>query len=235
MTFLLVHAGGFAGSCWDEILPFLDGPALAVDLPGRGRTPGDLATIGVVDFVDSVVREMVGRDLRDVTLAGHSLAGITLPGVAERVPDRLRRLVFMSCAVPPHGTSVSDVLGGFSPNAALIAARLGDALVGPGGALHPELATALFCNDMDEGQTRSTLDRMVPEPANVLAEPADLTGLRHPIARTWIRPALDAIVGPETQDRMVETLGGADVVELGAAHMAMISRPQEPARILNQL
>jgi pimeloyl-ACP methyl ester carboxylesterase len=233
MTTVLVHGGGFSGSCWDEICPFLDGPR-AVDLPGRGRHPGDLATLTVADFVASVVDEIVGNDLSEVTLVGHSLAGITLPGVAEAIPERLNRLVFISCAVPPRGTSVNAVLSAFSPNAAVIAHRAGRALNDSRGVLQRDLATAMFCNDMDPVQTESTLARMVPESARVMAEPADLTGLRHPIPRTYVRLTLDAAANLETQDRMIGNLGGAEVVDLEAAHMAMISRPGELARILNQ-
>jgi pimeloyl-ACP methyl ester carboxylesterase len=58
------------------------------------------------------------RDLFDVTLVGHSLAGMTLPGVAARVSDRIGRLVFISCVVPPHGVSVADVLDTLSPTVA---------------------------------------------------------------------------------------------------------------------
>ena len=37
MPNVLVHGGGFAGSCWDLLVPELDAPTVAVDLPGRGR------------------------------------------------------------------------------------------------------------------------------------------------------------------------------------------------------
>ena len=235
MTYILVHGGGFAGSCWDELIPFLEGDAIAVDLPGRGRSPGDLATLTVSDFVDSVVGDIVDSDLRDVTLVGHSLAGITLPGVAEKIPDRLRALVFVSCAVPPHGVPLGEVLEGFSPHAAEIAQQLGDELVDSSGVLHRDLASAMFCNDMDAEQTASTLERMVPEAMGVMSEPADLTGLRHPIPRTFVRLTDDAIVSLETQNRMIENLGGADVVDLDSGHMAMISRPADLAQILNKL
>jgi pimeloyl-ACP methyl ester carboxylesterase len=235
VTYVLVHGGGFSGSCWDEIRPLLTGRTIAVDLPGRGRNPGDLATVTLADFVACVVEEIVRNDLTEVTLVGHSMAGLTLPGVAEQVPDRLRRLVFVSCAVPPHGTSLSAVLEGFSPSAAAIAERLGDQLVDGRGALHPDLATAMFCTDMDAGQTASTLERLVPESAAVLSEPVDLTGLRHPIPRTYVRLTDDAIVSPDTQNQMIANLGGAETVDLDAGHMAMISRPDDLARVLNQL
>jgi pimeloyl-ACP methyl ester carboxylesterase len=235
MSYVLVHGGGFAGSCWDEITPFLDGDVLAVDLPGRGRNPGDLHSITVSDFVTSVASDITRNDLSDVTLVGHSLAGLTLPGVLEEVPERLRRVVFVSCSVPPHGVPLADVLEGFSPSAAVIAAQLGEQLIDSRGVLHPDLARVMFCNDMDEDQAASTLERMVPEAIGVLAEPADLTGMQRPVPRTFVRLTHDAIVSLATQNQMIENLGGADVIDLDSGHMAMISRPADLARILNQL
>ena len=58
----------------------------------------------------AVVDEIVGNDLHDVVLVGHSLAGVTLPGVVGAVPDRLRHVVFVSAAVPPDGGRVIDTL-----------------------------------------------------------------------------------------------------------------------------
>jgi pimeloyl-ACP methyl ester carboxylesterase len=233
VTYVLVHGGGFSGSCWDELLPYLDRRALAVDLPGRGGRPADTATLTFADFVAAVVDEITREDLTDVTLVGHSMAGLTLPGVAESVPSRLHHVVFVSCAVPPHGTSLVDVLGGFSPSTAGIAERLGADLADARGVLHPDLATAMFCNDMDHQQTASTLARLVSEPVSVLTEPADLTGLRQSIPRTYVRLALDASLSLDTQDQMIENIGDIEVVDLEAGHMAMISRPEELAALLN--
>ena len=138
--------------------------------------------MSVADFIASVTDEIVAHDLSDVTLVGHSMAGLTLPGVAERIPDRLSHLAFVSCAVPPHGTPLTDVLGDLSPAVREVAARIGDDVVDSEGGLHPELFVAMFCNDMDERQTASTLARRVPESFKVLSDPTDLTGLRHPIS-----------------------------------------------------
>ena len=235
MTFVLVHGGGFGASCWDPLVPLLEGHVHAVDLPGRGGTPGDLAAVGIADFVEAVVTEIVANDLVGVTLVGHSMAGLTLPGVAERATPRLRRLVFISCAVPPHGSSLAEVLGSLSPTVAAIADGLGDEVVDPGGSLHPDLARAMFCNDMNEEEAAFTLERLVPEALGVLAEPADLTGLRHPVPRTYVRLTRDASISPEAQDQMIANLGGAEVIDLDAGHMAMISRPDELASLLNGL
>jgi pimeloyl-ACP methyl ester carboxylesterase len=235
VTYVLVHGGGFSGTCWAEVRPLLDGPTYAVDLPGRGRTPGDLASLTFADFAASVAVEILENDLSDVTLVGHSMAGLTLPGVAEMVPTRLRRLVFVSCAVPAQGTPLLEVLGDFSPTAKEAAELVGDDVIDSGGILHPDLARAMFCNDMDEDQVASTLRRLCPESVGVLSGPSDLTGLRQPIPRTYIRLLHDASISLEIQNQMIRNLGQAEVIDLDAGHMAMISRPKDLANIINAL
>jgi pimeloyl-ACP methyl ester carboxylesterase len=235
VAMVLVHGGGFDGSCWDLLIPHLNGEAYAVDLPGRGASPADLATVTVRSFADAVAAEILGRDLVDVTLVGHSLAGITLPAVAARVGERIRRLVFVSCVVPPHGVSVAEVLDTLSPTVAELAARLGDDIVTADGALHPDFAAAMFCNDMDDTRRAFTLARLVPESMNVLSEPDDLDGLRNEIPRAYVRLLRDASLTLDAQDRMIANLGDVEVVDLDAGHMAMISRPRELAQILEAL
>ena len=34
--YVLVHGAGMGASCWDRLIPHLDAPAVALDLPGRG-------------------------------------------------------------------------------------------------------------------------------------------------------------------------------------------------------
>jgi pimeloyl-ACP methyl ester carboxylesterase len=235
VTYVLVHGGGFSGTCWAEVRPLLDGPTYAVDLPGRGRTPGNLASQTFADFAASVAGEILENDLSDVTLVGHSMAGLTLPGVAEMVPTRLGRLVFVSCAVPAHGTPLLEVLGDFSPTVKEAAELVGDDVIDSGDILHPDLARAMFCNDMDEDQVASTLRRLCPESVGVLSEPSDLTGLRQPIPRTYIRLLHDASISLEIQNQMIRNLGQAEVIDLDAGHMAMISRPKDLANIINAL
>ena len=235
MTFVLVHGGGFDTRCWDELRPLLDAPSLAVDLPGRGSRPRDLSTVSLTEFAAAVAEDVAGDDLSHVTLVGHSMAGLTLPRVAELVPSRLAALVFVSCVVPPQGASLSDVLTDLSPDVAKVAELMADAAVDARGVLHADLATAMFCSDMDSAQTAATLERRVPEAMAVLAEPVDLTGLRHPIPRAYVRLLADASITLDQQDRMIQNIEPADVIDIDSGHMAMISHPEELAAVLNRL
>lgn len=230
MTLVLVHGGGLGKECWDPMLPHLEGPVLAVDLPGRGTRPADLSSVTIGDFVDAVVDDIVTNDLHDVVLVGHSLAGLTIPQVAARVPDRIRALVFVSCTVPRDGESTYDTLD--LEIRAVSDSSPTDALA----PLDPEIAKVVFFNDVDDPQVMEwALGLLIPEAPSTIREPMRLDGMPREIPRVWVRLAQDRIVAPEKQDRFVANLGGAEVVEVDAGHMAMISRPRELAEALDRI
>jgi pimeloyl-ACP methyl ester carboxylesterase len=239
MTFVLVHGGGFSSSCWDLLVPNLEGDVVGVDLPGRGVRPADLAGVTLTDYVDAIVDDITTAGLDDVILVGHSAAGTSLPGVALRIPERLRRLVFVSCMVPDDGTSAHDTLSKYlapevGEQARVNAERRTTQAGSDAAPLDMEVARRWFANDMDEEQTQFMLSRLVPEPLGTLDQPVDLSGVAA-VPRTWVRLSRDAVLVPELQDHFIANIGGAEVVELDAGHMAMISRPRELAEILNAI
>lgn len=213
VSFVLIHGGSFAGSCWHRVVPLLPPPVLAVDLPGRGARARPTEGIRIADFVEAVVEDIEAAGLDDVVLVGHSMAGVTLPGVMALVPERLRHVVFVACTVPAEGERIVDTLPDDLDTSDLM---------------------ALFCNDMDEARTEETRSLQVSEAAGVVTEPVSLTGLSVPVPRTWVRLERDLIIPPERQDLFAARVG-ARVVPLDAGHMAMLSAPAELARILREI
>ena len=51
------------------------------------------------------------EDWRDVILVGHSYGGMVATGVADRLPDRVRHLVYLDAFVPSDGQSMNDLTG----------------------------------------------------------------------------------------------------------------------------
>ena len=231
MPMLLVHGGGYDKRCWDRMVPMLSGDAVAVDLPGRGdRTADDLAQIGIVDFVDAVVKEITDRDLHDIVLVGHSMAGLTIPQVAARLPDRIRTLVFVSCTVPRDGQTIYDTLE--RPLQEMYDAGRG----ATSGTLLVELAKAVFYNDIDDPELLAwALTLLVPEAPAPITDPMILSTMPTSIRRVWVRLTRDQILTPDMQDAFIDNLGGADVIELDAGHMAMISQPAALATVLRSV
>lgn len=228
MAFVFVHGGAHGAWCWDRVLPHLDRTAIAVDLPGRGSRPAALDEVTLLDFVDAVIEEIENGSDGPVILVGHSLAGITLPRVAERIPERLTHLVFVSCTVPDEGVAVLDDL---SPDVELLAQQNMEHPVAM--KLPDEIAKSMFCNDMDQEQTDFVLSHLVAEAWQPMRTPSRLAGLRQGLPATYIKLLQDQSVPPELQDKMIANIGAPQVIEMDAGHNVMVSEPEALAHVLN--
>src|SRR5262249_32297680 len=71
----------------------------ALHAHNRGNRPGDPKTIGLAQAVRSIVDYLAENHLSDVVLVGHSYGGMIVTGVADCVPERIRRLVYWNAFV----------------------------------------------------------------------------------------------------------------------------------------
>ena len=145
-------------------MPYLGAPAWALDLPGRGSRPADLESITCETWADAVVADIESAGLSDVILVGHSMAGLTLPRVLDRIPERLERLVFVACSMPPEGGTVLGELDVEVAELAAAANTAGAEVLG----LSDEQAVSMFCNGMDAVQMArpASLVRVMDEAAH---------------------------------------------------------------------
>jgi pimeloyl-ACP methyl ester carboxylesterase len=67
--------------------------------------------IGLETHVSDILGLVHFRDLNELTLIGHSYGGTVITAVAERIPDRIRRLVYLDASIPGDGESNNDVIG----------------------------------------------------------------------------------------------------------------------------
>jgi pimeloyl-ACP methyl ester carboxylesterase len=62
------------------------------------------------EAIRSVVDYLEENNLKDVVLVGHSYGGMVITGVADRVPARIRRLVYWNAFVPNNGECLNDMV-----------------------------------------------------------------------------------------------------------------------------
>jgi pimeloyl-ACP methyl ester carboxylesterase len=230
---VLVHGGAHAGDCWDWAIAELacqepKSRVLAVDLPGRRRNPADLSTVTITDWVDSVVAEVENASLGDVVVVGHSMGGLTVPGVVTRLGARVREMILAAAFIPPQGSSVVDTLSGPLAPLARVGARTRKF------AAMPSVAARLaFWNAMSWEQQRYALSRLYPESARVITECVDRSDLPAEVPRTWIMTLRDRALSPRQQRRCINSLGGVDtLVCIDTCHDLMYSEPRQLAAIL---
>jgi pimeloyl-ACP methyl ester carboxylesterase len=113
-TFVLVHGAWQTASTWDLVVPkFLQAGHRVVVPRLRGLENEGVALSSAISLrthIDDVREVLAGENLDRVVLVGHSYAGMVITGVAEQMPDRLDRLVYVDAFVPDDGQSVLDLL-----------------------------------------------------------------------------------------------------------------------------
>lgn len=114
-TIVIVH-GAWGGSwAWRQVEVLLREKGFNVyrpQLTGLGeRVHLSRPDIGLSTHIDDVVNMILYEDLHDIILMGHSYGGMVITGVADRVPDRIRRLVYVDAFVPNDGDSAMSLVG----------------------------------------------------------------------------------------------------------------------------
>ena len=144
-TFVLVHGATAGGWEWKRTGQFLTDDLHVVDAAATGAVAFAAATTGQfladdghtvyratltglgerehlnsVDIdlqthIGDVVNLILFEDLHDVVLTGHSYGGMVVTGVMDRIPERIRHVVFLDAAVPQDGQSLWDLFGSRGP------------------------------------------------------------------------------------------------------------------------
>ncbi|MGY6026676.1 alpha/beta fold hydrolase [Streptomyces spinosirectus] len=226
MTEFLLVAGAKLGAwAWDDVVPGLRAAghgAHALTLSGLAEKRGVPA--GQQTHVQDVVDEVERLDLRDVVLVGHSYSGIPVGQAAERIGDRLARVVYVDASVPADGKSF---LWGWDSDAVRAA------IAENGGFWRPFSAEDLQGQDLTDEQIGRIVRGATAHPGATLTEPALLTRSPAELPATYVKCLLD---WPEPSDDVAEHLKSErwELVEMDTGHWPMFSRPLELARILHE-
>ena len=109
-TYVIVHGAWGGGWDWravDSLLTLRGHRVVRVTLTGQGeRVHLASPNVGLATHIDDVVNTILWENLRDVVLVGHSYGGMVVTGVADRIPDRIRRVVYIDAFLPNSGESL---------------------------------------------------------------------------------------------------------------------------------
>jgi pimeloyl-ACP methyl ester carboxylesterase len=236
-TFILVHGAWHGGWCWEKLVPILEARghrALAPDLAGMGadhRPTGDdvLAT-----WADDIAA-LASAQSEKVVLVGHSRGGIVISEVAERVPDRIRLLVYLTAFMLPSGESLvtgRDWAEG-GPDLSRLLAFTED---GRASIIAGEDSAAVFYNQVDPALLPAITARLCPEPNAALAQPLNLTPERYGrVRRAYVEATEDNAIIPALQREFIRRSPCDRVVSLPSDHSPFYSMPERLADALEEL
>ena len=232
-TFVLVHGNWHGGWCWVRVADGLRAAGHRVLTPtqtGLGeRRHLSSPALTVDSFVTDIANVIEAEELREVVLVGHSFAGIVISGVADRMADRLRRLVFLDAVILQAGQSLLDGL----PPEAVAARRRAIADHEAGGIPAPDPAAF----GVTDGPDRDwLLRRLTPQPAHTHDSPLRLD---HPLGNglpcSYVSCTEPAMANIEPSRRQARAQPGWDRHELRTGHDAMVTAPAELARLLEEI
>lgn len=217
-TFLLVHGAWHSGRAWDRVVPLLESAghrALAPSLTGYGSKAHLLSPdVGLGTHIDDIVSVLENED--DVVLVGHSYAGMVISGAADRMPERIARLVFLDAMVPEDGEAAADVIP--------VTKQLIDKAVD--GWRVPPMGLFGVTDPDDVAWLRSMLS---DQPVRCLTEPVRLD---NPAAKTIPRTHIHCVGGQPSGITRRPVPAGEPVRELPTGHDCMITMPAELAELL---
>jgi len=111
-TYVLVGGTWLGGWCWQPVARLLRDNGHAtypVTLTGLGKRV-HLASprINLDTHITDVVNLIEFEDLHELVLLGHSYAGVVVTGAADRIPERISRLVYLDSRPLPDGSALIE-------------------------------------------------------------------------------------------------------------------------------
>lgn len=108
-----VHGAWAGGWQMKKVAPLLEAKGWKVYRPSMSGLGEHFNTarpdIGLATHIDDIVNFILFEDLHDVILLGHSYGGMVITGVADRIPGRIRRLVYLEAFLPMDGESLMSL------------------------------------------------------------------------------------------------------------------------------
>lgn len=179
-------------------------------------------------FVDDIANVFIWEDLHDVVLVGHSFGGIAVTGVADRMPERISRLIYLDAVILESGETL---FGQLPPE--VVQARLKAAEPSGGLSIEPPPPGAFGVHDAE--QSKWLLARLTSHPLGTYTSALTLS---HPVTNGV--PAVyvqctDPVFSSLQSTRDWVKANGMKTVPLHTGHDAMVTAPEALTDLLETL
>ena len=229
--YVLVH-GAWEGSwTWEKTIPELERhghEATAIDLPGSHGNMQAISRVTMASYVRTVTKLVKGLDHR-VILVGHSLAGAVISQVAELMPEKIERLIYVAAFLLKDGDSVLWAMQS-DPDGELLPALTFSDDQSYATASVQTLRDIAF-HDVQEEHIRHILPLMAERQATepFMAKIVVSAGKFGAVPKKYIRTTFDKITSPALQDEMIANWDVESVHVLRSGHFPTLSMPNDLA------
>jgi pimeloyl-ACP methyl ester carboxylesterase len=231
-TYVLVHGSWHGSWCWKRVRKALSAAGHDVFTPtltGVGeRSHLASAKINLSTHISDVANLIRWEELTNVILCGHSYAGWVISGVADRIPDRIRALVYLDAFVIEDGECFFDHL----PPAEAERRRQQAKMTGEGWKVDPLQAEIFKVNERDRAwvNTQCTVQPIgtFEERLNLRDGIQQISDITHILCTGWERTPF-----PASHERAKRR--GWKTRTMACGHEAMLDSPEEVVALLTEM
>jgi pimeloyl-ACP methyl ester carboxylesterase len=237
-NYVLVHGAWQAPYVWDAVKTTLineGNNVTVVELPGHGSDMTDPSTLTLNIYRDKVAAA-VSKINGKVILVGHSLGGLVISAVAEQIPTKIEKLVYLAAFLPTSGQSLTKLA--FSDPGSQLGIKGNLIIAGPITDVKQDQIVNVFIQDGSPQVQNLVLQNYRSEPTTPLTDSVILTTANFgSVEKFYIKTLQDRVVSPGLQDRMIgAAMGGVKTVyQLNTSHSAFLAKPDSVAILLTKI
>jgi pimeloyl-ACP methyl ester carboxylesterase len=235
-TFVLVHGAWQAPWVWKKVkeeLKKAGNNVIVVELPGHGTDQTATSAINLNLYRDKVISAIEGTTGR-VILVGHSMAGMVISAVAESIPDRIKKLVYIGAYVPADGQSLMDL--GSKDAKSLLGPNLRPSEDKLTLDVNKDQLINIFCQDGNDYTKSALMSNYRAEPAIPFGDKVNLSVKNFGKAdKYYIYTLQDHAIGIELQQEMANAASITKTFQLNCSHCPFLSMPEKVSSILLEI
>jgi len=232
-TFVLVHGAWQAPYVWEVVKKELElkgQKVIVVELPAHGDDTTSPAVVSIDVYANKVIAAL--NDIKGkVILVGHSMGGVVVSAVAEKIPERIQKLIYIGAFVPSNGQSLLDLASQDKQS------HLGPNLIPSKDQLTLDVVhdsiVSIFCQDAPKNIQQLVLDRYRAEPAIPFTNKITLTAANFgKVDKYYVHTLMDHAIGKDLQNQMVAAANITKLYAVNTGHCPFLSKPDEVTRLL---
>lgn len=235
-TFVLVHGAWQSAYVWSTVKTELEkkgNKVIVIELPAHGADNTPAVSVSINSYRDKVIaaiENLTGK----VILVGHSMGGVVVSAVAEKIPERIEKLVYIGAFVPQDGQSLVDLA--FQDKTSLLGPNLIPSADQLTLDVNKDKLTDIFCQDASEKVKKLVTANYKSEPAIPFADKIKLTPSGFgSVKKYYIFTTKDQAIGQELQKQMVKAADITNTYTVDAGHSPFLSVPEKVSEIFINL
>jgi len=235
-TYVLVHGAWHTGELLEPTAAALRANGHTVHCPtlAGNRLDDDCSRIGLQHAAASLVEFLETRNLSGVRLVGHSYGGMLLSQAADRVPQRIARLVYANAFVPLDGECLVDMV---PPHYRALFDGIAAQNHGAVRLPYPIWREA-FINDADAALAQACYDKLHAQPIGCFTEPVQLKQATAAlqVGKSYLNCRQDTALPHSLpwHPRLSDRLGLFRYVECDGSHELLFTNPARFAAAIEE-